>query len=130
MRAGATRMKVKVDGCRWFDGRASCLLVANMGRLTGGLVAFPDARPDDGRLEIGVVRAETTVQWARVLARLVTGSAHRSRLVRTTTGRRITVHLEDKLPFELDGGDRPKTAKLNVEVAPRAVTVCVPGPRR
>ena len=59
-RAGVVKMSVTVDGATWFKGRASCLLFGNMGRLTGGLVAFPDARSDDGQLEIGVVTAATT----------------------------------------------------------------------
>ena len=125
-RSGAVKMSVKVDGTAWFKGRASCLLFGNMGRLTGGLVAFPDARPDDGQLEIGVVTAATALQWARLLPRLVGGAPERSKLVRTCRGRKITVKLDTKLPYELDGGDRSPSKKLRVGVAPRAVEVCVP----
>ena len=40
-------MRIKVDGKKWFEGKASCLLLGNMGTLGGGLVAFPDARSAD-----------------------------------------------------------------------------------
>jgi diacylglycerol kinase (ATP) len=125
-RAGVVKMSVTVDGARWFKGRASCLLFGNMGRLTGGLVAFPDARSDDGQLEVGVVMAATTLQWARVLGRLLRGAPERSKLVRMGRGRKISVKLDRELPYELDGGARPGTRKLQVRVAPEAVTVCVP----
>ncbi len=125
-RAGVVKMSVMVDGATWFKGQASCLLFGNMGRLTGGLVAFPDARPDDGQLEIGVVTAATTLQWARVLGRLLRGAPQRSKLVRMGRGRKISVKLDRELPYELDGGARPSTKKLRVRIAPGAVTVCVP----
>ncbi len=125
-RAGVVKLSVTVDGATWFKGRASCLLFGNMGRLTGGLVAFPDARPDDGQLEIGVVTAATTLQWARVLGRLLRGAPEHSKLVRTGRGRKISVKLDRELPYELDGGARPSTKKLRVRIAPGAVTVCVP----
>ena len=125
-RAGVVKMSVTVDGASWFKGRASCLLFGNMGRLTGGLVAFPDALSDDGQLEVGVVTAETRLQWARVLGVLLRGAAERSKLVQMGRGRKISVKLDRELPYELDGGARPCTKKLRVRVAPRAVTVCVP----
>jgi diacylglycerol kinase (ATP) len=126
IRARSVSMSVMVDGTSWFNGQASCLLVGNMGRLTGGLVAFPDARSDDGQLEIGVVRAATTLQWARVAVLLLRGAPGHSKLVHMGRGRKISVKLDRELPYELDGGARTSTKKLRVRVAPRAVTVCVP----
>jgi diacylglycerol kinase (ATP) len=126
LRAGPIQMSIKVDGCQWFKGRASCLLLGNMGTLTGGLVAFPDARPDDGLLEIGVVTAQNPVQWAGVLKGLVTGKAERSKKVTTGRGHRVSIKLVKKLPYELDGGARPAAKRLRVRVDPRAVRVCVP----
>ena len=60
---GARRMKatVDVDGERFFKGRVSCVLAANVGTIMGGIEAFPDARPDDGLLELGVVTAKNPV---------------------------------------------------------------------
>lgn len=125
--AKPAKMVVKVDGARWFKGRASCLLLGNMGTLAGGLHAFPNAQPDDGRLEIGVVMADGAVQWARILGRLATGHAERSKLVQMTSGRRIDVKVDRKLPYEVDGGARPGKRHLRAKVEPGAITVCVPG---
>jgi diacylglycerol kinase (ATP) len=126
VRARPIQMSIKVDGSRWFEGLASCLLLGNMGTLTGGLEAFPDARPDDGLLEIGVVTARNPVQWARVLGGLVTGKAARSKHVRIGRGRRVSVKLANKVPYELDGGARPSAKRLRIGIDPRAVRLCVP----
>lgn len=120
------KMSVKVDGEAWFKGRASCLLLGNMGTLSGGLHAFPHARPDDGLLEIGVVTADAPLEWARVLTRLARGQAERSKLVQTGRARKVDVKLRRPLPYELDGGARPAKKRLRVTIEPGAITVCVP----
>lgn len=125
-RARPVKMVIQVDGHEWFHDEASCVLFGNMGTLTGGLVAFPDAKPDDGVLEVGVVAARGTLQWAAVLARLVRGNAERSQLVCTTTGRRVEVEFDRAIPYELDGGARKKTRRLKASVEPGAITVAVP----
>jgi diacylglycerol kinase (ATP) len=124
--AGPVKMAIKVDGRPWFKERGSCLLLGNMGTLTGGLTAFPDARPDDGLLEVGVVTARGPVQWLRVLSHLVTGRPGRSKLIHTTRARQVDVKLGRALPYELDGGARPPTRRLHAQIQPGAITVCVP----
>ncbi|MDQ1392862.1 MAG: hypothetical protein QOF30_1839 [Acidimicrobiaceae bacterium] len=124
--AEPVKMSIKVDGTPWFKDKATCLLLGNMGTLSGGLTAFPQARPDDGQLEIGVVTAEGPVEWARVLTRLATGHAERSKLVRTTRGRKVDVKLGRAMPYELDGGARPAKKRLQAKIKPGAITVCVP----
>lgn len=117
---------VKVDGSRWFEGPASCVLVGNMGDVIGGISAFPEARPDDGRLNLGVITSDGLLDWARTLGRAAVGDAAASPFVQTTTAAKIDVRLRKKLPYELDGGDRPKTDRLRFRVEPSAITVCVP----
>ena len=126
MRTGRCRMKIKVDGKPWFDGKASCVLFGNVGTATGGLRIFPDARPDDGVLEIGVVTAHRASEWLRVFTRIVSHHPDKSPMVHLTHGRKFSVRLDRPLPFELDGGARKKVRKLRVRVEPGAVRVCVP----
>jgi len=125
-RGKPTRMKVRVDGTPWFSGKASCVLIGNVGTITGGLNVFTAAEPDDGVLEIGVVTAKGVVQWLRVLGRMAAGQTERSPLTTLTRGRKITVRLDDKTPYELDGGDRPPTCRLKVSIEPGAISVRVP----
>jgi YegS/Rv2252/BmrU family lipid kinase len=124
---GAAPMaKVLVDGVEWFDDEASCVLVGNVGTITGGIHAFDDAKPDDGWLDVGVATAQGAMQWARALGTMAVGRSDHSPFVRMTRARRIDVKLREKLEYELDGGAREAVKKLTVRIAPAAVTVCAP----
>ncbi|GIE27073.1 sphingosine kinase [Actinoplanes italicus] len=122
----APRARIKVDGTDWFDDEASCVLIGNVGTITGGIHAFDDAAPDDGWLDVGVATAQNALQWARALGTMAVTRSDHSPFVRTTRARRIDVTLESKLEYELDGGARAKTKKFTAEVVPSAVKICVP----
>ena len=85
LRAKPFDAKIRVDGASWFKGPASCVLLGNVGKLFGGVEVFEDAKPDDGKLELGVVTAEGAVQWLRTMARTAVGSAER-----------LAVHADDR----------------------------------
>jgi len=126
LRAKPFKAKIAIDGTSWYSGEASCILVGNVGRLFGNLEVFENARPDDGRLEIGVVNAEGVADWVRTLARTAVGHADRSPLVRATSAKKIKVELDRKVLYEVDGGDRVKVKSFTIKVDPKAVTICVP----
>jgi diacylglycerol kinase (ATP) len=119
------RTRVEVDGKKWFKGRIGCVLVGNVGSLFGGVTVFADAQPDDGRLEVGVVTAKGALQWIRALGRTAAGTPERSPFVELTSGRKIDIRLDRRVAYELDGGVRPATKRLKIQVIPAAVTVCI-----
>jgi YegS/Rv2252/BmrU family lipid kinase len=120
------RARIRVDGARWYDGDASCILLGNVGKLFGGVEAFEDAHPDDGVLELGVVSAEGVREWAGTVARAVVGSAGKSPHAFTTKAHSVRIKLDRKVVYEIDGGDRKKVKKLRIDVDPEAVKICVP----
>jgi diacylglycerol kinase (ATP) len=126
LRSKPFRAKIDVDGAEWYSGKATCILLGNVGKLVGGVEAFEDARPDDGKLEVGVVTADGLLDWSRMLARAVTGSIAESPFAQTTKARAVKVKLSRKVLYELDGGDRTKVKAFKVKVEPGAISVCVP----
>jgi diacylglycerol kinase (ATP) len=122
----AATATIKVDGTKWFEDEASCVLIGNVSKITGGIKAFDDAKPDDGWLDVGVATAQGAMQWARALGTMAVGRSDSSPFVRTTRARRIDVELESKMEYELDGGARTKTKSFSAKVSPGAVKICVP----
>jgi diacylglycerol kinase (ATP) len=117
---------IKVDGSSWFEGKASSVLLGNVGELFGGFEAFEDAHPDDGMLELGVVTADSVLDWLRTIARTAVGSSGASPFVQVTKARSAEVTFDRKVLYEVDGGERKEVKKLAVEVEPAAIEVCVP----
>jgi diacylglycerol kinase (ATP) len=122
-RAKAT---ITVDGKRFFQGKISCVLVGNVGKVLGGVEAFSGARPDDGLLELGVVTAKNPVQWARTLGRVALGTSEKSPFVEVTRGKKFRVRFDRPSLYELDGGDRPSVTKMKIKVHPSSIKICVP----
>jgi diacylglycerol kinase (ATP) len=135
VRAGARNLghsgadvKIGIDGDVWFEGRAACVLVGNVGRILGGIEVFPDARFDDGLLDVGVLTAQRRTDWLRVGARAVLGRIDSSPLVRITQATQATIRLDRTLPWQLDGGDQPRAKKFKVSVLPGRQSILVPAP--
>jgi YegS/Rv2252/BmrU family lipid kinase len=122
MLARRVRMRIRVDGKKWFKGKASCALVGNIGRITGGVPVFEDASPFDGQLDIGVVTAKNVWQWLRAFMEIATGG----RSIERTRAKKIDIKLEKARCYQLDGSIRPKARRLKIRIDAGAVTVCVP----
>jgi diacylglycerol kinase (ATP) len=126
LRARRVKATIDVDGKRFYTGKVSCVLAANVGKILGGVEAFPQAEPDDGRLELGVVTARNPVQWARTFADLARGQAEQSPFAKVTQGKKFRIRFNQKVVYELDGGARPASKTLRIRVHQKSVTVCVP----
>jgi diacylglycerol kinase family enzyme len=118
--------EVRVDGEPWFAGDASCVLVANVPTILGGVTVFPDASMTDGRLDVGVAKASSRTDWVRLLGRAVTRRPERSPLAEMTTFSTLTITLDRTLPWEVDGGDRDRTDSYEVVCKPKAIRICQP----
>jgi YegS/Rv2252/BmrU family lipid kinase len=117
---------VVVDGATFFEGPATCILTANLGRLAGGLMAFPHASATDGRLDIAVITAKGLRQWSSLLVRSACGQQDRSTYAKLTQGTAISVRLDRKHRFEVDGGTKGSTDRLDVSVRPESLLLCTP----
>ncbi len=125
-RAPTFGAKLEVDGTHWYEGEASLVLAGNLGQLFAGVEAFESARPDDGKLELGVVRADGLVEWTRTVARAATGTPSASPFVQQVRARSVRAELDRKVLYELDGGARDPVKRFKIDVDPAAIVVRVP----
>jgi YegS/Rv2252/BmrU family lipid kinase len=102
------------------------VLVGNLGRLQGGLPVLPDAQPDDGMLDVAVLRTRTVTDWLKVAVRVLTRRRRDDRQMETYQVRRVEVRCDRPQPIERDGDPADPTDRLVVEVVPSALTLCVP----
>ena len=118
--------QVLVDGEPWHTGPATSVIVGNIGRLMGGIPAFPDASPTDGRLDVGVVEARSAGEWARLFGSVMMRRIEASPFAKVTSAESIRIELDRTLPWQADGGDRDRTDRYDVRVLPAAIKLCRP----
>jgi len=116
-------MHVAADGRPGRDVATWCVLAGNCGRLPGGIVVFPDARPDDGVLDTLVMPLTRWWQWAGVAAK---GVLHLKRDVRALSYGRahdLIVRPASPQPLHLDGDAVEAVDEARWRVAASALLV-------
>lgn len=125
---------LQLDGEEPRTEQAHTLLVANCGSIQGGITLLPDAAPDDGELDLLVLRADDAgawldtmknMVWDNGLKRLMTrsGAAESSGSTAHLRARDVRVELPEPLAFEVDGDDIGEVAAFEVRILPAALRV-------
>ena len=120
-------MWITLDDHRPQHRYAMICAIGNVGELAGNLTLLPHASPDDGKLDVYVASPRRLVHWLRVVLRLLTLRPRRDDRVDQWQGRQVEVRLRHPDPYQLDGDVIGDCRSLRAEVAPKALTVCVPG---
>lgn len=115
------------------DGRshhvdASELVIANARHI--GVFGFEwrdTISPDDGRLDIAIVRARSLMDYARIVWSLFTSSQHESDHIQFFTAyETVALESERPLPIHGDGEMLPQTKTIQAKVDPGILSVIVP----
>ncbi|UOE43471.1 diacylglycerol/lipid kinase family protein [Agromyces larvae] len=134
-------LQFRVDEGHARSARAHTVIVGNCGTLTGNLLLIPDATPDDGLLDVVMLRPKGRFGWARIGTRLTAqGIARRSRFGRRmlefapdlealvyAQGRRFEVRFETPHGVELDGDSFGPIVRARITVRPGALRIRVGG---
>lgn len=123
----------------------STILIANCGSLPGNIQVMPDAKIDDGLLDIAVLQPKTLLGWLmiwravtwenRVLRRTALGrkivkhtGTGRTNTLTYLRGARVRLAVETPQPFELDGDPFGDVRAVELTVEPNGLLVKVPQP--
>lgn len=106
--------------------RARMVVVGNCGQLTGGLELMPDARLDDGQLDVVMVAPHGWVGWLAVLHDLFTARREDHRDLRRFASDSIDVITNRPVLAELDGDAVGPRQRMATRALPGALLVRVP----
>jgi diacylglycerol kinase family enzyme len=131
--AGLTRLglppcdfTVSLDDGEPLSRRARCVVVGNVGLLPGGFWLLPEARCDDGWLDVGILAPTGALGWPRVAGRVLTRSRLQDRELGRFQARRVSISAGTYLPREIDGEVIAPGRTLTVSVCPGALTIRQP----
>ncbi|MET9730515.1 diacylglycerol kinase family protein [Streptomyces sp. NPDC006458] len=134
LRTPPLRMSVRLDGAAPLRREARMVLLGNVGTVQGGVRLLPRARPDDGRLDLLLLRPRGFGGWLRALGTLLRGTPTPARTtdldargpVEFFTFHRAEFTFDAPQPREVDGDPAPPGQHLVAEVNPGALTVLLP----
>jgi YegS/Rv2252/BmrU family lipid kinase len=124
-----TRFTIKLDDGQPIERTARSVVVGNSGLLPGGFNLLPDARLDDGVLDVAVLAPHGPLGWPRLATRVLTHSQHQDRMLERLQARRVEITSHVTLPREVDGEVISPGQTLTVNVEPSALTVRIPARR-
>jgi YegS/Rv2252/BmrU family lipid kinase len=124
----STLHAITIDGVE-YEANAAMVLVANCGEVIPPLVRLgPGIAPDDGMLDVVVMRANNFSQSVRAvwdLLRIAPGTLGEGAYVGYARGREVRVESDPVQPVQLDGEPGGETP-FSATVIPGAIKVMVP----
>ena len=118
---------ISLDGTP-LTATAGSVVVGNAGLLPGGFRLLPDARLDDGELDVGVLAPSSLLDWGVVARRVLAASRRDDARLARYRARRVEIRADRDLPRQVDGEMIAPGRELTVTVLPSALLVRVPGP--
>jgi diacylglycerol kinase family enzyme len=122
----AAEFAIRLDGGSPLIRLARSVVVGNTGRLPGGFPILPDAQPDDGILDVGILAPVGLPGWITVGYRAVLGSRRDDRQLERRRARTVEIRAAAPQPRQVDGEVVAPGTGLSVSVLPAALLVRIP----
>jgi YegS/Rv2252/BmrU family lipid kinase len=118
--------RIRLDDKRPFRRRVKSVMVANMGRIQGGVDMVPDAWPDDGLLDVTILKVDGLGDWVRLAWSALRRKLREDRAIEYHAAKKVHVEFSFPQPVQFDGEDAGRVRAFTAEVVPNAVQVMVP----
>ena len=122
----ALQTTVRVDDLPPVRRKAHVILVGNVGFLQGNIPLMPDARADDGLLDVMIASPRTPRDWVRLTTRVLTRRKRGDEQLDRMTGRKVTITVDERDHYQLDGDTVGECNTMVAEIVPGALTLRVP----
>jgi len=115
---------VVIDGKDVVHRGVRSVMVGNCGKVQGGLEIFPDAKVDDGLLDIAVLAPHHgKLGWLSVLAGIIGRGKNRDTAVEYFQGKTVEITLEHNDDYQLDGDHEGEGKQVLMTMEPGALTL-------
>ncbi len=116
-----TSFELEIDGRSRERVTGNCLLLANIGKLFGEFDLFPEARPDDGRVDIAVLNLGDLNDFLSLSGHVLQGKPETHPRSRFFSGAKVRARFAKPLPTEVDGDVAGEAGEMEAEVVPGAL---------
>jgi diacylglycerol kinase (ATP) len=121
----ALHATIQVDDRPAFRRKAHVIVVGNVGYLQANIPLIPDAKPNDGLLDLLVASPRGVSDWIKITTRVMTRQRRTDDQLDRITGRRVRIDVEEGDQYQLDGDTVGRCTSMIAEVQPGALTLRV-----
>ena len=125
LRGRGIRVTLTLDGGTPLHRRVRTVVVGNVGKLQGNIPLLPDAKPDDGILDIVVIATRNVIDWARVTGRVLRRADVPDRKMERFTAKHVLIEASHLQPRQLDGDVIEDSRTMDITIEPGALQVRV-----
>ncbi|WBQ05278.1 diacylglycerol kinase family protein [Kribbella sp. CA-293567] len=122
----SVRVRITLDDDEQVERRVRTVVIGNVGMLQANIPLLPDARPDDGLIDVVVIAPRRVTQWPLVFWRVMTRTKRTEMYLERFTGRKVEVVATADVQRQLDGDGIGPGRTLTAEVEPGSLVVRVP----
>ncbi len=122
----SVRVQITLDDEEPMERRVRTVVVGNVGMLQANIPLLPDARPDDGLLDVVVIAPRRVTQWPIIVWRLMTRTQRTDIYLERFTGRKVEIEASVDVQRQLDGDPIGPGRSLTAEIEAGALVARVP----
>ncbi|RZU63231.1 diacylglycerol/lipid kinase family protein [Zhihengliuella halotolerans] len=116
-------VRIRLDDGEARELKTRSVMIANCGRLQGGVQLAPDARIDDGVLDVVVMSPRSLAGWGWIALKGLVRSRSYDPIVNFAQCRKISLICDEPIAAQLDGDTDGYVRELDVEVLPGALSI-------
>lgn len=128
---------VSVDDSKPITSQMRTVMIANVGKLPGGIKLIPDASVTDGLLDVATLDARAgVVGWTDLFGTVMAQGAgmkqpellkaYRTSRIDLGRGKVVDIHMKEPQKIQVDGESLGNATGLRAEVAPGALRMRIP----
>jgi len=126
----ALNTTIEVDDGAPMKRRAHLIVIGNVGYLQANIQLIPDAKADDGLLDVVIASPRGIRDWVRLTTRVLIRQRRLDDQLDRLTGQRVKITVDRPDQYQMDGDTVGECTSLLAEVQPGALLLRVPRLRR
>ena len=126
----ALNTTIEVDDGAPMKRRAHLIVIGNVGYLQANIQLIPDAKADDGLLDVVIASPRGIRDWVRLTTRVLIRQRRLDDQLDRLTGQRVKITVDRPDQYQMDGDTVGECTSLLAEVQPGALLLRIPRLRR
>jgi diacylglycerol kinase (ATP) len=126
----ALNTTIEMDDGPPMKRRAHVIVIGNVGYLQANIQLIPDAKADDGLLDVVIASPRGLRDWVRLTTQVLIRRHRPDDQLDRLTGRRVKITVDHPDRYQMDGDTVGECTSLVAEVEPGALLLRVPRLRR